>query len=63
MRTSKLMWNSTIGTRDVKYMVADAENFYLVTPLEQKKYLRIAVNLTPKEFIDLYGLQNKVKST
>ena len=62
MRTSKLMWNSTISTRGARYMMADAGNFYLATPLEQKEYLIITVNLIPQEFIDLYDLQNKVKN-
>ena len=47
MRTSKIMWNSTISTMSARYMVADAGNFYLATPMERKEYLRIAVDLIP----------------
>ena len=62
MRTSKLMWNSTISTWGARYMVADASNFYLATPMERYKYLRIAVDLIPQEFMDLYNLHSKVNN-
>ena len=39
---SKIMWNITIITRDARYMVADAGNFYLATPMERKEYLQIS---------------------
>ena len=35
-RTSKIIWNSTISTRGARYMVADAGNFYIDTPMERK---------------------------
>ena len=62
MRTSKLMWNSTISTWGARYMVADASNFYLATPMERYEYLRIAVDLISQEFMDVYGLHDKVKN-
>ena len=43
-------------------MTGDAANFYLTTPMERKEYLRIAVDLIPQEFIDLYDLHDKVKN-
>ena len=62
MRTSKIMWSSTISTRGMRYMVADAANFYLATPMERKEYLRIAVELVPQEFMVEYNLHSKVKN-
>ena len=62
LRTTKIMLNSVISTRGARYMTADAGNFYLATPMERKEYLRIAVNLIPQEFMDLYGLHDKVKN-
>ena len=62
LRTTKIMLNSVISTRGARYMTADAGNFYLATPMERKEYLRIAINLIPQEFIDLYGLHDKVKN-
>ena len=62
MRTSNIMWNSTISTRGVRYMVADGGNFYLATPMERKEYLRIAVELISQAFMDKYNLNSKIKN-
>ena len=62
MRTSKIMWNSTISTRGARDMVADAGNVYLATPMKRKEYLRIAVEFIPPEFMDEYNLHSKVKN-
>ena len=62
MRTQKIMWNSTISTRGVRYMVGGAGNFYLATPMEIYEYLRIEVSLIPQEFMDMYDLHSKVKN-
>ena len=43
-------------------MVTDAGNFYFATPMDRKEYLRIAVELIPQEFMDLYDLHDKVKN-
>ena len=43
-------------------MTGDASNFYLATPLEKFQYLRTPIELIPQEFIDLYQLQDKVKT-
>jgi len=32
--TSKLMWNSVLSTKGVKYMCLDIKNFYLTAPLD-----------------------------
>jgi hypothetical protein len=37
-------------------MTADIKNFYLNTPLERPKYMRIPVKLIPQEIIDDYKL-------
>ena len=47
LRTSNMMWNSTISTRGARYIVADAGIFYLATPMERKEYSQIAVELIP----------------
>ena len=56
------MLNSVIRTRGARYMTEDAVNFCLATPTKGKEYLRIAVELIPQEFMDLYGLHDKVKN-
>ena len=62
LRTSKIMWNSTISTRSTSNTVADAGNFYLATPVERNEYLRITVELIPQEFMDAYNLHGKVNN-
>ena len=54
--TSKCLWNSTISTPDARYVVSDASNFYLATPFDNPEYMRIAANLVPQEFIEMYKL-------
>ena len=61
LRTSNIIWNSIISTRGARYMVADADNFYLAMPMERKEYLRIEVALIPQEFMDKYDLHKEVK--
>ena len=60
--TSKILWNSTISTPGARYVCSDAKNFYLATPLKDPEYMRIAANLVPQEFIELYKLQDKIKN-
>ena len=62
LRNTKIMLNRVISTRGTMYMTTDATNCYLATPMKRKEYLRIAVELIPQEFIDLYGLHDKVKN-
>ena len=54
--TTKVMSNSVTSTQNAQYMCADVKNFYLCTPLERYKYIRIPINLITQEFIDLYDL-------
>ena len=56
------MWNSTISTRGARYICSDTNKFYLVTPLKDPEYMRIAANLVPQEFIEMYKLQDKIKN-
>ena len=38
----------------------DINNMYLQTPMTDYEYMRIPRHLIPKEFIDKYGLENKM---
>ena len=38
------------------------KNFYLCTPLDRYKYMRMPIALIPEEFIKLYDLAGKVKN-
>ena len=39
-------------------MTADVKNFYLNTPLDRPKYIRIAVNMIPAEVMEDYQVDN-----
>ncbi len=43
-------------------MTLDIKNFYLNTPMEQYKYVRIKLDDVPEEIIQQYLLQDKVDS-
>ena len=54
------MWNSVISTEGTKYVCVDAKNFYLTAPLDHHKYMCMPIDIFPQEFIDQYGLAEKV---
>ena len=51
--TVKTLINSVLSTPNAEFMTGDLKDFYLGTPLERYKYLRIPINVIPKEFFDL----------
>ena len=60
--TSKIMWNSIISTISARYACADVKNFYLCTPLNRYKCMRMPIELIPQEFIKAYDLEKEVKN-
>jgi hypothetical protein len=56
LTTIKLLLNSVVSKQNGHFMTADVKNFYLNTPLERPKYMRIPVKLIPQEIIDDYKL-------
>ena len=58
---SKCMQNSALSTRGARYVCSDAKNFYLAAPIKDPEYMRIAANLVPQDFIEIYKLQDKIK--
>ena len=54
---SKLLFNSTISTPGARYYTIDLANFYLNTPLPNPEYMRLQLNIIPKEIIVKYNLQ------
>jgi len=62
LQTTKIMWNSVVSTDGAKYACADIGNMYLETPMERREYMRMPIDLIPKEFIDAYDLLPKVKN-
>ena len=59
LTTSKLHWNSVISTPGSKYLVVDANNFYLNTIMAKNEYYNIAIILIPQGVIDEYNLMEK----
>jgi len=54
--TVKVHFNSIISTPGARHMTLDIRNFYLNTPLTRYEYMRIPVNIIPKEVMDHYNL-------
>ena len=59
IQTANLLFNSTISTKGVRFMCIDLKNFYLGTPMNWYKYMRIKMSDTPQDIIDQYGLKAK----
>jgi hypothetical protein len=57
LETVKLVLNSTLSTPNARYMTADLENFYLMTPLDRPEYARIQLSVMPQEIIKEYELE------
>jgi hypothetical protein len=60
LETVKIHLNSTISTKNGRYMCMDAGNFYLNTPLDIREYMRFPVWMIPDEIMDAYNLHDKV---
>ena len=60
--TSKILWNSTISTKNARYMCIDIKNMYLATPMDRHEYMRMPINLIPDKIIRQYALNEKCKN-
>ncbi|RPI66945.1 MAG: hypothetical protein EHM43_10390, partial [Ignavibacteriae bacterium] len=58
--TAKLLINSTISTPRARFYGIDLANFYLMTPMAEFEYMRLRLDLIPKEIQDKYDLRNLV---
>ena len=59
MLTVKLLINSVISTKGVKFISINIEDFYLNTPMSRYEYMRLKIAELPQDSIDEYKLQNK----
>ena len=57
----KLVINSVISQRGARYFIFDIKKFYLVTPLNQPRYVKILLSGIPQESIDKYDLENRTR--
>ena len=56
LTTSKCLVNSTISTRDTRFMCLDIGGFYYGKPMTSYKYMRIAFSSIPPEIVAQYVL-------
>ena len=56
----KLLLNSTILAKGAKFMTIDISNFYLNTPMERPKYMRLKISNMPNKIIEQHKLNEKV---
>jgi hypothetical protein len=60
MLLAKILFNSVISTKGARFMTGDIKNFYLMTPLKQKEYVKLKLADIPQEVISEYKLRSKV---
>jgi hypothetical protein len=60
MITTKLHWNSVLGTPKARNMCLNISNFYLTATLDRYEYIKMPINLSPPWIIKQYNLHNKV---
>ena len=58
--TIKLLLNSVVSTPGAKFMTIDISNFYLMTPLDRYKYIKMKIENFPEDVIAHYNLREKV---
>jgi hypothetical protein len=56
LTTAKLLFNSTISTPGASFYGIDLANFYLSSPIECYKYMRLWLDILPPKIIHKYGL-------
>ena len=56
--TAKLIFNSLLSTKNVKFMCSDISNFYLKTPMNRYEYMKLSFDIIPEEIIQQYNLRN-----
>ena len=62
LNTSKIEWNSILSTEGARFMGIDIKNFYLDTPLDQFKYMKMPPHLLPEHIIEQYNMQEQAKN-
>ena len=58
--TVKLLLNNIISTKGAKFMILYISNFYLMTPLKRKDYVRMKLSDFPEKVIEHCNLREKL---
>ena len=61
LKMIKMMWSSTLSTKDAKFITMDVANFYLGTPMIRPEFMRLTIKIIPQEIIDKYNLDATVE--
>ena len=61
LTTSKILWNSILSTKNAKCMCVDVKSFYLCTPMDRYKYMKIPLSIFPAHTRTQYALDSKAK--
>ena len=56
LTTIKMLWNSTLSTKDAKLITMDVVNFELRTPMSIPELMHLSIKLIPQEIINKYNL-------
>ena len=60
--TVKILLNSVNSTEGARFMILDISNFYLMTPLKRKEYVKMKLSEFPESVITYYKLCEKATS-
>jgi hypothetical protein len=60
MVSSKILWNSVIGTKDAHFAGTNIKNMYPETPLDWYEYMKMPIAIFPTDIIEHYRLNEKV---
>ena len=60
LTTCKIHLNGVVSTKDGGFAVSDVKDFYLGTPLKDKRYGRVKAKYIPQVTIDKYNLQDYI---
>ena len=59
LETAKMLFNSVLTRKNVKFTTIDIANFYLVAPVEQCECLRMSIKTIPEEIVKEYEFKKK----
>ena len=59
LTTEKILLNSIVSTLNEKFMTIDIKDFYLNTPMDQSKYMRLKLRNLPEREVQHYNLAEK----
>ena len=57
---AKILFNIVLSTKDLRFLGLDISNFYLNTPMSKYEYMKIPIEIIPKDIVLQYKLLDKV---